>query len=68
MTGPERATWTNPEEYWTIAGDAVAENALNAQIGAPDRYGHSGLPLPFLAPASPAAQCSLRQHALREVK
>lgn len=68
MTDRERAIWTNPEEYWTIAGDAVAESALNAQIGAPDRYGHSGLPLPFLARATPAAQYSLRQHALREVK
>jgi hypothetical protein len=68
MTGPEVAAWTNPEEYWAIAGDTVSENALNAQIGAPDRHGHSGLPLPMLTPVSPAAQYTLRQHALRNVK
>jgi len=63
LTKEEYNAWHNPEEYWTTAGPGVNENDFNETIGAPDRYGHGGLPLSGLAPTSPDAQASLRQHA-----
>jgi hypothetical protein len=63
LTADERHLWSNAEEYWTIAADPIGENALNAQIQAPGRWGHGGLPLPYLAPSTEAAALTLRQHA-----
>lgn len=51
--------WTNGEEYATIAGGDLTENALGAEIGLPDRYGHSGLSLDLLSSKSEAAVDSL---------
>ena len=66
LTADERDLWTNAEEYWTIAADPIGENALNAQIQAPGRHGHGGLPLPYLAHGTEAAQSSLREHARQQ--
>ncbi|MFI5495732.1 hypothetical protein [Actinoplanes sp. NPDC051859] len=57
--GLTTALWTNGEEYATIAGGDLTENALGAEIGLPDRYGHSGLSLDFLSAKSEAAVDSL---------
>lgn len=55
---PEKI-WTNTEEYATIAGGDLTENDFGAEIGLPDRCGHSGL-LPELLPStSEAASDSL---------
>jgi hypothetical protein len=66
LTDDERHLWTNAEEYWTIAADPIGENALNAQIQAPGRHGHGGLPLPYLAHGTEAAQSSLREHGRQQ--
>lgn len=63
LTREESDAWHNSEEYWTIAGGSPSENAFNATIGAPDRYGHGGLTLSGLHPESEMAQYSLKRHA-----
>ncbi|ATB37045.1 hypothetical protein CYFUS_002466 [Cystobacter fuscus] len=63
LSNVEEDAWHNAEEYWTIAGGNISENAFNATIGAPDRYGHGGLVLRGLELSSPFAQYSIQQHA-----
>jgi len=58
----EVAAFKDAEEYWTIVGGTINENALNATIGAPDRWGHNGLTLAALDPKSDAAAISFREH------
>jgi hypothetical protein len=60
--------WTNPEEYWTIAGPTPSENTLGAVLGLPPHYSHIGMPLDLLdlteaLPKSPEYTASFRDFA-----
>jgi hypothetical protein len=63
LTAAERVVWKDGEEYWTIAADPLGENAVAAEIGAPPRLGHGGLPLLGLVPGSADAGQTLRAQA-----
>jgi hypothetical protein len=59
----EQKIWSNPEEWWTIAAGEINENQFNQIIGAPDRYGHAGIPLSGLDKSSEWAQKSFKDYA-----
>jgi len=63
LTEDEQRAFKDAEEYWTVAGGTISENAFNAVIGAPERWGHSGLMLTSLDPSSKEAGHSLRELA-----
>lgn len=63
LTREEAYAYHDAEEFWTTAGPGISENAFNATLGLPDRYGHGGLPLADLRPTSPLARSSFQELA-----
>jgi hypothetical protein len=55
LPAEDKNVWTNAEEFWAIAGGKINENLFNAEVGLPQRHGHSGIALASLDPGSDTA-------------